>query len=103
MLNQLLKQYDKYLGCKKHLDGSITIFRQSPYTTIKFDVLTVTNQYSGSFKWLMRKIVLMDSRRKDFIVSSINKNKKQRQIQKDSRQSREVAEFMLHGGMTFIN
>lgn len=102
MLNRLLKKYDKYLGCRKNLDGSLSIFRQSPYTTMKFDILTVTNQYLGSYRWILRKIVLMDSRRKDFIVSSIQHNQKLRQIQKDSRQAREAAEVILHGGMTFI-
>jgi len=100
MLNKLLKQYDKYLGCKKHLDGSLTIYRQSPYTTTKFDILTVNNQYLGSYKWILQKLVLMDSRRKDFITTSIAHNKKQRQIKKDDRQSREVADYILNGGFT---
>jgi len=100
MLNKLLKQYDKYLGYRKLLDGSLVIFRQSPYLITKYDILTIENQYLGSYKWVLRKIALMDSRRKDFIVNTIQKNKKQRQIQKDSRQSKEIAEFILNGGFT---
>lgn len=103
LLNKLLKKYDKYLGFKKNLDGSIRIFRQSPYSTIKYDILTIENQYSGSYNWILRKIVLMDSRRKDFIVKSIQNNRKQKQIQKDNRSSQEVADFILNSGMTFVN
>jgi len=103
MLNRLLKKYDKYLSYKRNLDGSILIFRQSPYTTMKFDILTIENQYLGSYKWLLRKLMLMDSRRKDFIANSIQHNQKLRQVKRDDRQSREAAEVILHGGMTFIN
>ena len=103
MLNKLLKKYDKYLGCRKNLDGSIQIFRQSPYTTMKFDILVLENQYLGSYRWILKKIAMMDSRKKDFIVSSIEHNKKLKQIQKDDRQSQEAAEFILNGGMSFVN
>ena len=103
LFNKLLKQYDKYLGYRKLLDGSIVIFRQSPFSTTKYDILTIENQYLGSFKWIMRKIALMDSRRKDFIVSAIQHNKKQRQIQKDNRASREIADYILNSGFTIIN
>jgi len=97
-----LKKYDKYLGCKKCLDGSTIIFRQSPYTIRKFDILTLENQYLGSYKWILKKIALMDSRRKDFIVSSIQHNKKLKQKQSDDRISREIADFTLNGGFTTI-
>lgn len=100
MLNSLLKKYDKYLGCRKNLDGSILIFRQSPYSTMKYDVLTLENQYLGSCKWILRKIALMDSSRKDFITKSILNNKKQKQIQKDDRISREISDFIFNGGFT---
>jgi len=103
MLNSLLKKYDKYLDCKKNLDGSITIFRQSPYSTMKFDILTLENQYLGSYKWVLRKIVMMDSRRKDFIVNSLQHNKELRQKSNDNRISREVVDFIANSGMTFIN
>jgi len=103
MLNKLLKKYDSYLGCRKHLDGSITIFRQSPFTTIKFDILNIENQYLGSCKWVLRKIVMMDSRRKDFIIKSIQNNNNLRKQKKDDRQSREVADYLLNSGMTLIN
>lgn len=103
MLDTLLKKYDSYLGCKKHLDGSITIFRQSPYTIMKFDILTIENQYLGSYNWVLKKIVLMDSSRKDFFTGPIQNNNKLRQIQKDDRISRETADYFLNGGMTFIN
>ena len=102
MLNTLLKKYDKYLDCKKSLDGSTVIFRQSPFTTMKFDILTIENQYFGSSKWILKKIILMDSRRKDFFTNSMQHNKKLRQTQKDNRTSREIADFVLNGGMTFI-
>ena len=103
LFNKLLKQYDKYLGYRKLLDGSIVIFRQSPFSTVKYDILTIENQYLGSFKWVMRKIALMDSRRNDFIVKNIMHNKKQRQIQKDNRASREIADYILNSGFTIIN
>jgi len=103
MLNKLLKKYDKQLGCKRNLDGSITIFRKSVYTIKKFDVLNVENQYLGSKRWLLRKIAFMDSNRKDFITSSIQNNKRIRQGKRDNRVSREVADFVQNAGMTFVN
>ena len=103
LFHKLLKQYDKYLGYRKLLDGSVVVFRQSPFSTAKYDILTIENQYLGSYKWVMRKIALMDSRRKDFIVKNILHNKKQRQIQKDNRASREIADYILNSGFTIVN
>ena len=102
MLNDLLKKYDKYLGSNRNLDGSINIYRQSPFTTVKYGVLTLENEYLGGSKWVLKKIALMDSRRKDFIVSAINHNKNQRKQKQDNRASREVAEFILNSGMTIV-
>jgi len=103
MLEKLLKKYDKYLSCRKDLDGSIQIFRQSPYTTMKFDILTIENQYIGSGKWILKKLNLMDSSKRDLITNVIQHNKKSRQKEKDRRMSEELADVLIHGGMTFVN
>jgi hypothetical protein len=102
MLNELLKKYDKQLRCKRNIDGTISIFRKSTYSSMKFNVLEIENQYLGSCKWLLRKIALMDSTRKDFITSSILNNQRIRQGKKDDRISREVADFINNGGMTVV-
>jgi hypothetical protein len=103
MLEKVLKKYDKYLGCRKNLDGSIQIFRQSPYTTMKFNIFTIENEYLGSYKWILRKLNLMDSSKKDFITEAIKRNRKIKQKESDTRMSNELADFMLNEGMTFVS
>jgi len=103
MLNELLAKYDKQLSCKKNLDGSVTIFRRSAFSTANFDVLAIKNQYIGSAKWVLKRIYLMDSRRQDFFVKSILNNDKLRKAKMDNRISRDIAEFIGNSGATFVN
>lgn len=101
MLSQLLKKYDKYLRCKKTLDGAMYIYRQSPFAHVTYNVLALENLHLGSAKWVLRKIASMDSTRHDFVVSSLNNNQKIRNKKTDSRITQEIADFVNNGGMTF--
>ena len=103
MLNSVLKKYDKKLFAKKNLDGSVQIYRKSPYGTVNYEILVIENKYFGSYRWLLRSVALMDSSRRDFFVNVKQKNNDIRNLKKDSRQSQDVAEYLINSGMTFNN
>jgi len=98
-MNKLARQlnlYDKYLFLDKSLDGTLRVRRQSPFSNLQFDVLTVQNQYVGSGKWIMRKIMLKDAQRHDISgdVDRSNARLKERQKRGDNRIHREVADLI---------
>ena len=45
---QKLKQYDKFLIIEHRLDGKKVIYRQSPFSKMKFKVFTIKNKFIGS-------------------------------------------------------
>lgn len=91
LLAQQLKKYDRYLKVKKNLDGSIVITRKSPFNNGEFVVLTVHNMRVG--KWLLKKLYLMDTQRKNIVREVANKNRNIREYRNNDL-SFEVADFM---------
>ena len=90
-----LKKYDKFLNVRKLLDGTLVVYRQSPFSHLQFDVLTIHNKYLGSCNWIMKRISQMDQQRHDIHGDVEKSNKEIRSEKKDSRVSRELADFML--------
>ena len=95
-LARLLRLYDKYLIVTKSLDGTLKIGRQSPFSTFQFGVLTVQNQYIGSGRWIMRKIMLKDNQRRDIAGSVYRNNWNLRHKKDDNRIHREIADFVTN-------
>ena len=50
----------------------------------------------------MSKIALMDSRRKDFIVATINKNRKLQTKENDDRITRDIVNYVYNEESTLI-
>ena len=90
-----LKKYDKFLDAKKLLDGTVKIFRQSPFSHFQFDVLTIQNKYLGSCGWILKRISQKDQQRHDICGDVEKANWKRRQEKTDSRMTREITDFML--------
>lgn len=103
-MERVLKRYDKLLTHRKNLDGSVDILRQSPFSAIvKHKLFTISNQYIGSAKWIIRKLISMDTTRYDLVGNAMRKNWAIRD-KKDSRNMHEeLADFMVKGGATFIS
>ena len=103
-MEDVLKQYDKLLTFKKNLDGSVDILRKSPFDAqLKHKLFKITNQRIGSAKWIVKKLISMDTTRHDLVGNAMRKNWAIRE-KRDSRNMHEdLAEFMLSGGSTFIN
>ena len=101
-MKTVLKQYDKLLTYKKNLDGSVDILRKSPFNIRKeHRILTITNQYLG--KWVIKKLISMDTTRHDLVGKAMRHNWAIRN-KKDSRNMHEdLADFMIKEGSTFIN
>jgi len=96
-----LKKYDKFLNAKKLLDGTVKIYRQSPFSRLQFDVLTIQNSYVGSCRWIRKRISQMDQQRHDIAGDVEKTNKAIRNRKDDSCISRDLADFMLKD--QFIN
>ena len=104
MLKKKLRQYDKFLTIKKELNGEKNIKRQSPFNGQRvFKVFSIQNQFLGSCKWVLKKIVDMDAQRNNFIGESFENNRKIRNQKKDSRIHEEVADYIATGGEKFVN
>lgn len=98
MLNQLahkLQKYDKFLKVRQLLDGSIKIFRKSPFSINDFDVLTIQRQYIGSANWIIQRLSLMDTQKRDLCGDVLKNNYSIRHRRDDNRVHREVADFIL--------
>ena len=102
-MEKLLKKYDKFLEVKRGLDGSIDIVRQSPfYSRTQYKALSLKNEFVGSGKWILKKIISMDTTRHD-LVGDVLRNNEALRHKKDSRNIHEdMAEFMLNGSSMFI-
>ncbi len=99
MLNKLqekLKKYDRFLSCKRKMDGSVEIIRKSPFTRSRdHEILKLENKFIGSSMSILKSLVLMDSQRKDIIKDVEEINRKIREKHPDySHISKEVAYFM---------
>ena len=90
-----LKKYDKFLDAKRLLDGTVKIYRQSPFSHFQFDVLTIQNKYLGSCSWVRKRISQKDQQRHDHAGDVEKINWARRNERKDSRTTREIADFVL--------
>lgn len=98
-----LKKYDKYLCCKKTLDGCLTINRQSPFSSQKqYKVFDIKNKYIGSCSWVFKKIMLMDSQHFDIAGRVLENNRRIKNQKDDSRISEEVSDIFVSGGDKII-
>lgn len=92
-----LKKYDSLLDYKRNLDGSMDIFRQSPFSIRKkHKILTIKNQFVGSGRWILNKLMTMDTQKFDIAGSALKKNARIQQAKND-RISRDIGEFMYNG------
>jgi hypothetical protein len=96
-----LKKYDKFLEVKKLLDGTVKIIRQSPFSKMQFKVVDIQNQYTGSGRWILRRINLMDTQHHDIVGEVTDSNYKLRHKKDDDIIHREVADFLTT--QQFIN
>ena len=102
MWKHRLKRYDKLLFSQKKLDGSLEIYRQSPFNKRKKHlVMTIQNQLAGS--WIIDKLMMMDMQRKDVAGSVLRNNLRIRNTKDDSRITREIAEMFATDGAIFVN
>jgi len=94
-LTKKIKTYDRFLEVKKNLNGSISIFRKSPFYKKTHDIFTVSNRFIGSGNWLIKKMSEMDTQRNNIISQVVNNNKKKLYDKKDNELHREMADLML--------
>lgn len=94
-LERQLKLYDRFLRVTKLLDGTIKIYRHSPFSRRQYDVLIIQNQYIGSSNWVLIKINSKDSQRHNIYGDVLKTNRRIRESKKDSRIHNEIADFML--------
>lgn len=94
-LERQLKLYDRFLRVKKQLDGTVKVYRHSPFSRRQYDVLIIQNQYIGSHKWVLIKISMKDSQRHDISGSVLKNNRRIQDAKNDNRMNDEIAEFML--------
>jgi hypothetical protein len=95
-MEDALKKYDKFLRFKTRLDGTKSVYRQSPFSSsVEFNVFDIQNQFIGKGLWVLQKITLMDSQRFDIAgrVFEVNRNVKRKEH--DTRMSREIANMMM--------
>jgi hypothetical protein len=98
-----IKKYDKLLKTKRNIDGSIQIIRQSPFNTKRqFDIIEIKNQYLGSFRWIIDRIIKMDTRKFDIVGKSMRNNLAIRNRQEDDRITKDIAEFWSVGGQSIL-
>ena len=103
-MEEVLKRYDKLLTFKKNLDGSVDILRKSPFDTQKtHKIFTITNQFIGSKKWIIKKLISMDTTRFDIVGKAMRNNWAIRNKKDSSNIHREIADFMFTGGSIFLN
>lgn len=92
-----LKKYDKLLFIKRELNGLITIFRQSPFSSQKkHKILDIKNQYLGSCSWVFKKLILMDTQRFDIAGEVARNNMAIRERKSDNKMSRDIANFIYN-------
>jgi len=99
-----IKDYDKKLISKKEHDGSVTIYRVSPYGADREHYLfTISGQFVGSGRWIREKLIRMDTHRFDIVGEAQLHNKRLKKYSKNnSRQmSNEIADMFATGGDIF--
>ncbi|MFA5071896.1 MAG: hypothetical protein WC511_06080 [Candidatus Pacearchaeota archaeon] len=98
-----IKKYDKLLKVKKNLDGSIQIIRQSPFNSQKeFEIIEIKNKYSGSFRWIIDRLIKMDTRKFDIVGKCMRNNSDIRNQKEDDRMTKDIADFWEVGGESIL-
>ena len=100
-LERQLNLYDRFLRVKRSLDGTVKVYRLSPFSRRQYDVLTIQNKYRGSCKWILREINLKDSQRHNIAGSVYKQNIYKRMEREDDRTHQEIADFMLKDQIVF--
>ena len=93
----ILWRYDSLLNIKGRLNGEKVIVRQSPYNRLRqHDIYSIRNKFLGSGRWLLKKLMQMDSQKHDFVKSTLSHNEKirSRGNKFDREMNREVAKFI---------
>lgn len=104
IMKDVLSRYDRLLTHKKNLDGSVDILRQSPFNArTKHKILTISNQYIGSAKWIVRKLISMDTTRYDLVGDAMRNNWAIRRKKGSRNVHEELADFIVKNGSTFVN
>jgi len=104
MLKDVLKKYDKTLIVVRYIDGRIIITRKSPYNVERvFNIMLIENQYTGSCKWIRKKIIKMDTRRFDIVGDVLRHNHLIFEREDDKTVHGEIADFITSGGERFVN
>jgi len=102
MWEKRLKQYDRRLYSKKKLDGSIGIYRESPFSSRRQHLIWVIgNQKPG--RWVIDKIMMMDTQRRNIVGDVADINKRIYNKRDDPRATKEIAELFHTGGSIFLN
>jgi len=97
-------EYDKQLALKKSIDGSKTVYRQSPFNAQRtFDIKVFENQFLGSGRWIRDMLIKMDTQRHSILHDSLENNKRIRARKDKSLMSKNIADMFEGGGDTFIN
>lgn len=91
-----LNKYDKTLCLVKKLNWTKEIEKRSKLVrSRKYIILTIQNQ--RLWRWVIDKLISMDSHRIDFFQKQINKKLKQRHQKSDNRMHKEVANYIING------
>lgn len=96
-LEKLLKRYDNKLLTKGRMNGEKFLTRQSPFNKLRqHDIFSIRNQFIGSGKWILRKLMLMDSQKYDFVNFTLKHNEKIRKSadKYDREIHRDVVKFI---------
>lgn len=94
-METLLKKYDKFLIYRKKMDGSIKVYRQSPFNSQREHlILDIKNQYPG--RWILDKLMSMDTQRFDKVTRILKNNRRISEDKKDDRVSRDIGEFLYN-------
>jgi len=97
-IKDVLKRYDKQLGSKRHLDGSLAVYRSSPFNiTREHELFRLKNMHVGSAKWIRIKLIKMDTQRFDLTGEVLRHNKKIKEDKGDKNMSEDLADFFEVG------
>jgi len=90
-----LELYDRFLRVTKLLDGTVKIYRHSPFSRRQYDVLIIQNQYIGSNEWILIEVNMKDSQRHNIYGDVLKTNRGIHEKKRDNRVHKEIADFML--------
>lgn len=102
-IEDVLQRYDKLLRSKRRLDGSLAVYRDSPFnTTREHELFKIENMYVGSAKWIRTKLIKMDTQRFDLVGEASRHNMKIRNQQSNNNTEKDLANFFEAGGESFV-